>query len=80
MTELDLYKFIEETSSDNSFDGEKAIIWVSHCYVEDFAKLIGDYYLDEEGVDVRLQEDCIAIDMTEICKDSNINMYAVFNI
>ena len=78
MTELELYKFIEESGSSTSFDGEKAIIWVYHFMVDDFAKLIGDYHLSDGGIEVRLQEDCIAVDMTEILEDKDINPYAVF--
>ena len=78
MTELDLSKFIEESCSSTSFDGDNAIIWVYHFNVDDFAKLIGNYYLSEGGIEVRLQEDCIAVDMTDILKDNDINPYAVF--
>ncbi len=78
MTELDLYKFIEESGSLASFDGEKVIIWVYHFNIDDFAKLIGEYYLSEGGIEVHLQEDYIAIDMTDILKDNDIKPYAIF--
>jgi len=78
MTELELYKFIEESGSMTRYDGEVALIWVYHFQVEEFAKLIGEYWLDEGGVEIRLQEDYVAVDMTEILKEEGINPYAVF--
>ena len=77
MTELDLYKFIEESGSLTEFNGETATIWVYHFNVDDFVKLIGTEYLEEGGIEVRLQEDYIAVDITEMCKDNDINLYAV---
>lgn len=78
MTELELYKFIQDSGSQTRYDGEQALIWVYHFRVDDFAKLIGEYWLDEGGLEVRLQEDYICVDMTEIIKDNDINPYAVF--
>ena len=74
MTELDLYKFIEESGSDTSFDGENAIIWVYHFNIDDFAKLIGIHLLDEGGIEVRLQETYIACDLKEICEYHDIDV------
>jgi hypothetical protein len=79
MTELELYKFIEESLSLTSFDGEEAIIWVYHHHIGDFVTLIGDYYLSEGGIEVRLQEEYIAVKMNEICEYNDINMFAVFS-
>ena len=78
MKELDLYKFIEESGSSTSFDGETAIMWVYHFNIDDFCKLIGNYYLEDGGIEVRLQEYYIAVDMTEICNDNDIDMEKVF--
>ncbi len=78
MTELELYKFIEESGSYTSFDGDKAIMWIYHFNVDDFVKLIGQHILSEGGIEVRLQEDCIAVDMSEICEYHNIELENVF--
>ena len=78
MTELELYKFIEESGSMTSFDGEKAIMWVYHFNIDDFAKLIGYHDLSEGGIEVRLQEDHIAIEMNELCERNDINLHAIF--
>ncbi|PCI96634.1 MAG: hypothetical protein COB15_09610 [Flavobacteriales bacterium] len=78
MTDLDLYKFIEESAMSTSlFDG-KAIMWVYHFNVEEFAKLIGENILADGGIEVRFQHDTIAIDMTYICEYHDIDVEAVF--
>lgn len=79
MSELELYKFIEESGSMTRYDGEVALMWVYHFNIDDFCKLIGDYWLDEGGLDVKLQENYMAVDMTDICESNDINIYAVFN-
>ena len=74
MTELDLYKFIEESGSMTSYDGDKAIIWVYHFWIDEFAKLIGDGLLDEGGLEVRLQQSYVAIELNEICEWHDIDI------
>lgn len=81
MTELDLYKFFhnkEEPCPQYSFDGEKAIAWIYHFNVEEFSKLIKSSLLDDGGIEVRLQEHHIAIDMTEVCEYFGIDPNKVF--
>lgn len=79
MTELELYKFIEESGSLTSFNEGEAMIWVYHHNVGDFVKLIGSSYLDDGGIDVRLKEYWIVVRMNEICEDNDIDMDKVFN-
>ena len=78
MTGPELCKFIEESGSMTSFDGETAIMWVYHFNVDDFAKLIGAGLLDDGGIEVRLQETYVAIDMNEICEHHNIEPESIF--
>lgn len=78
MTELELYKFIEESGSETRYDGDKAIIWVDHFNIEDFVTLIGQGILDEGGIDVRLQGNYIAVDMNEICEYHGVEIENVF--
>ena len=78
MTELSLYKFIEEHSCETNFDGDKAIIWVSHFALNEFVELIGGYVLENGGLKCRLQEHCIAIDMIDICEHHDIDPNNVF--
>lgn len=78
MTELELYEFIESSGSDTSYENGVALIWVYHFNINDFAKLIDDYWLEDGGLEVRLQDTYICIDMTDICEDYDIDMEAVF--
>jgi len=79
MTELELYKFIEESGSETYiYDGDKAIIWVAHCWVTEFADMIGYGMLDMGGIEVRLQESVIAVEMNDICEYHDIEVEKVF--
>ena len=79
MTELSLYKFIEDSGSMTSYDGEKAIIWVYHFNLDDFVELIGtNVLLDDGGLEIRLQEHHLAIEMNDICEYNNIELEKVF--
>lgn len=80
MTELDLYKFIEESGSSTRYDEEtnKAVMWVYHSNIADFVKLIGNRLLDNGGLEVRLQEFRIAICMNEVCDYYGIDVENVF--
>ncbi len=78
MTELELYKYISENGTMTSYDGDKAIVWIYHFELLDFVKLLGRSVLRDGGIEVRLQDDYVAIDMTEICDYYNIDIKNVF--
>ena len=81
MTELELYKYIhdEDTAPEYTFDGEKAIIWIYHFNIDEFVKLIGNAILIEGGIEVRLQEHCIAMEMNDICEYHDIELGKIFD-
>ena len=78
MTGLELYKFIEATGSETSFDGETAIMWVSYIELREFVVLIGDRLIDGLDIDVRLKESHVGIEMNEICEWHDIELKKVF--
>ena len=79
MTELELYKYLSENSTMTSYDGNKAIVWIYHFELEGFVNLLGRLsVLDEGGIEVRLQDNYVAIDMTEICDYYNKDLKNVF--
>lgn len=66
MTELQLYKFCEDKELD--WRGDKLIIWIPFWQLEDFTEMIGYNYLSEGGVEVSLLDDCIALDIVDLCE------------
>lgn len=87
MTELELYKWVNEWNPEWRWDirdtgreksKEDVILWVSVNALEYFVKLLPDSLLDEEGIEVRLQDKCIAIWASDICDHCDIKMENVF--
>lgn len=78
MTELQLYKFIEENDVSLRWDGDELIAWISFLWISEFANLLGYDLLSDGGLEVNLQSDCIALDMTEICKYFGIEPENIF--
>ena len=70
MTELQLYKFCEDKELD--WRGDKLILWIPFWQLEDFTELIGYNYLSEGGIEVTLLNDCIALDIVDLCEDFDI--------
>ncbi len=66
MTELELYKFIQENDVDIDRHGEELVAWISHYDLSDLTTMIGSA-LDDGGIDVNLQSSCIAIDIESVC-------------
>lgn len=55
MTELQLYKFIEENDVSLRWDGDELIAWISFLWISEFANLLGYDLLSDGGLDVNLQ-------------------------
>lgn len=67
MTELDLYKFLSENEIETSRQGKYFTAWIPFYLLKDFTELIGYGMLDEGGLEVRLQEYNVAIQLNEVC-------------
>lgn len=78
MTELQLYKFVEENNVSLRWDGDELIAWIPFLCISEFANLLGYDLLSDGGLDVNLQSDCIALDMTEICEYFGIEPENIF--
>lgn len=78
MTELQLYKFIEENDVSLRWDGDELIAWISFLWISEFANLLRYDLLSDGGLEVNLQSDCIALDMTEICEHFGIEPENIF--
>jgi len=67
MTELDLYRFLQENEIEFSWSGDMLLAWITHWNLSDFTEMIPGM-LDEAGVDVRLQSyGTVCIDLVPIC-------------
>lgn len=75
MTELELYKFLRSSNvscfriDERETKPDMYLVWIYFWGIEDFIKLMGDYYFDEGGLEVNLQKDCICVDLNEFCID-----------
>jgi hypothetical protein len=73
MTELDLYRFLQDNSVETRWDGDVLSAWLSHWHLEEFTKLVGPN-LYECGIESRLMSDgSVWIDLVPICEDFGID-------
>jgi len=83
MTELELYKWIQEHEPEWRWDINKSeedvVIWVSTYALESFMKLLPSGLFDEGGIEVRLVDRYIAIWASDICDYCGIEMGNVFS-
>jgi hypothetical protein len=80
MTELELYKFIEENGIEYHWFNENTnvIIFVNHYLLPDWNKLLGIHILDEEGIVCRMKDGYMCFEMNEICDYFGIEISNVF--
>jgi hypothetical protein len=83
MTELDLYKWVEEWNPEHRWDmnGSKkddVIIWISLHSLESFMKLLPFSLFEEGGIEVRLLSDSIAIWASDICDPLDLDIKNIF--
>ena len=77
MTELDLYKFLNDDDNgvqEYRWEGDEFLVWIPFNSLDDFTKIIGCDYLSEGGYDCNLQNDCICIDIADVCEYYDINL------
>lgn len=63
-TAVDLLLFMKD--KEINFNGEKIIAWISFYDISEFCKLFTADLFDEGGLDVKLQEEYIALDLKEV--------------
>ena len=79
MDALKLYKFVKDNRIEyNKINEDKdVIIFVPFSLIADFTSMLGHRFLFDP-LWVVLKEDCIALEMKEICERLNIEMSEVF--
>lgn len=79
MTELQLYKWVEEYEPEWRWDGQKVIVWISVWSLESFLKLFdSSIFNDGGGLDARLTGRYIAIVINDVCDYFGIEIENVF--
>jgi hypothetical protein len=81
MTELQLYKFINENNIEYHW-GEKqgipdVIVFIDFDCIMEFTRMI-PFLLDEGGINVILKETYICVWMLDICERSDIDIKNIF--
>jgi hypothetical protein len=81
MTELELYKFINDNNVEwhkRDNEGTEDVVILPYIFLlEEFSKLIKDYDSDE-GLILRLQKDYVGIWMKDLCEYFGIELNNVF--
>lgn len=82
MTELDLYKFIENNSIEyhhyKNEGKEDVIIFINYDKIQDFSNLLGNEIFDEEGIDCTMKDGYFCFWMNEICDYHDVEIGNVF--
>jgi hypothetical protein len=74
MTELELYKFVQDKEMDwRGADYTHLYLWIPFYALEEFTKLLGYDYLCEDGEEVSLQYNCVCVDLLDICENFEID-------
>jgi len=78
MTELKLYKFINEYETEYHWHGDEVIMFVIIWQVEAFNNLLGHNIFDENGVECVMKHDYVCFKMFHICEYFGIKLENVF--
>lgn len=71
MTELDLFKFLQDTEVRWVKDETGTFMllaWIPFYELQEFVNLIDGYILHNFGITCNLQRKCVCIDLTPICE------------
>ena len=79
MTELELYKFLNDNNIEHHWEKsvnneDEFLVWIPFLLLDEFTELIGTNYLSEGGTDVNLQKDCVCLDIVDIAEYHEIEL------
>lgn len=82
MTELELYKFINDNNIEwhkRENDGTPDVVIFPHIFqIEDFQKLLSKSSFDDGGIECRMMDGYFAFWMKDICEYYGVDMDKVF--
>lgn len=70
MTELQLYKFVQD--KEIHWRGDKLLLWIPFYDLSDFTSLVGVNYFSEGGEPVYLQSETVCIELNDLCECMDI--------
>lgn len=77
MTELELYKFVQDKEID--WRGDSLILWIEPSEVQEFADVIDRCNADDGGLDCKIQQDgTVCIDLIDLCEEYDIEPENIF--
>lgn len=79
MTELQLYKWVNEWEPEWRWEGDEVIMWIRDFLIESFLKLFDPaVFNDGGGLDARLTGQYVAIVINDVCDYFGIKIENVF--
>jgi hypothetical protein len=77
----DLYEFLNNHEISMSYNGKliEAFVFIDFRDIEDFTRIVGSSYFDEEGVECILKSDYICIDIVEFIEGDGHNLSSYQN-
>ena len=77
MTTNEFRLFLKANSVEINVLENDAIVFINFHDLREFTKLLGYSMLDEGGIEVHLQETCVAFEIKELCDDMGIDYLEV---
>ena len=77
--ELKIYKFINEEHNGIDYKwvtDDEVVCWVDFDNLEEFVRVFNITSMD--ALDVRLQESCVALDMSNVCDPLGVELCDIF--
>lgn len=74
MTELELYKFINENQIEIDWRGNELLVWIEHYQLEEFCNLLDRCDADDGGLNCYLQNGgVVVLDLVPVCEEYEID-------
>lgn len=82
MSELELYKFINENDVEIRWEEEELLLWMDHWDMETFGEILNREDADDGGYPCQLQttlgQAIIVLDLVPLCEEEGINPENIF--
>ena len=79
MTELELYKFINENCIEYHWHENNVFMFIPIYIIEEFATLFSESFFDESELKCTFRNDYFCFEMQDICDFYGMDMKKVFN-
>jgi hypothetical protein len=79
MTELQLYKFIQDNGVEMHWHGDELMCFLDAWMINDFCYMASHDLFDDEGIECRLKNSYIAFDLCDVCEYYEIDPENIFS-